>query len=196
MLLKTKVAVTQVSNLHDARYCAGMGVDWVSFPITGERAVSPQDFEEITGWITGPKLLAEADDAEAELAAYQFDGLLTSHVELVQRFTGQVPILFKLNIDEKSPSEIAEALEELNGKAEVIILQSSYPFDEQDQDGLREYCQKYPILLSLPFNPENAEEALKLQPLGLSLKGSQEIKVGFNDFDGLADVIEALEQED
>lgn len=196
MLLQTKVAVTSVSNLHDARYCAGMGVDWVSFPITGAHKVSPEDFAEIIGWITGPQLLAEVDDDNADLTAYQFDGLLTNQADLLDRFAGEIPVLFKISIDEQERGAVERALNEASQKADTIILHSAYPLSEQDTDALRSYCANGKVLLSMPFSPETAQQALKLNPLGIGLRGSQEIKVGLNDFDGLADVLEAIEVED
>ena len=44
--------------MSEARYCAGMGVDFLSFPIT---SVDPKTYQEITGWVAGPKFGVEAD---------------------------------------------------------------------------------------------------------------------------------------
>src|SRR5882762_4050125 len=57
-MLITKVKVGQVTNLSEARYCAGMGVDFLSFPIS---SVDPKTYQEITGWVAGPKFGVEAD---------------------------------------------------------------------------------------------------------------------------------------
>ena len=197
MLLKTKIAVTSVSNLHDARYCAGMGVNWVSFPIVGEQAVSPSDFEEIVGWITGPELLAEViGNSEADLSSYQFDGLFTDQMALFERFSSDVPCFFQIDIDAKNSDEVEALLAQVHANAKAILLKSEKALADQSADWLSALCQKYSIILSFAFSPEEADKALKLSPLGLGLTGSEEQKVGLNDFEGLADVLEALELED
>ena len=62
MALKTLVKVGNISNLSDARYCAGMGVDMLGFRVISgqEHYVSPELFKEIRGWFSGPSVVAEA----------------------------------------------------------------------------------------------------------------------------------------
>ena len=43
-MLKTQVKVSSITNLSDARYCAGMGVDLLGFPI---QEISLEKFTEI-----------------------------------------------------------------------------------------------------------------------------------------------------
>jgi len=57
-MLKTKVKVSKVTNLSEARYCAGMGVDFLSFPVS---SVDPKTYQEITGWVAGPLFGVEID---------------------------------------------------------------------------------------------------------------------------------------
>jgi phosphoribosylanthranilate isomerase len=61
MPLKTIVKVGNISNLSDARYCAGMGVDMLGFRVIDGLPgyIAPQAFQEIRGWISGPKVVAE-----------------------------------------------------------------------------------------------------------------------------------------
>jgi hypothetical protein len=61
MSLKTKVKAGNITNLSDARYCAGMGVDWLSFPA---EKVNPVKFKEITDWVTGPQFVLEVKSLE------------------------------------------------------------------------------------------------------------------------------------
>ena len=56
MSLVTKVKAANITNLSDARYCAGMGVDWIGFPLS---QVNPTVFSEITGWLSGPQWVVE-----------------------------------------------------------------------------------------------------------------------------------------
>ena len=54
-MLKTFVIVGEISNLSDARYCAGMGVDVLGFNINPveETCVAPETLNEISGWVAG-----------------------------------------------------------------------------------------------------------------------------------------------
>src|SRR5690606_105942 len=61
MPLKILVKAGSITNLSDARYCAGMGVDFLGFQvIEGQpNALSAKAFQEIRGWVTGPQIVAE-----------------------------------------------------------------------------------------------------------------------------------------
>src|SRR5688500_2450084 len=61
MPLKTIVKVSHISNLSDARYCAGMGVDMLGFRVIPgiDHYLAPELYQDIRGWISGPKIIAE-----------------------------------------------------------------------------------------------------------------------------------------
>ena len=54
-MLKTKVKVSSIENLSDARYCAGMGVEWLGFPL----AMPVEKLEEIRNWLAGVQIVGE-----------------------------------------------------------------------------------------------------------------------------------------
>ena len=68
MGLKTLVKVGEVSNLSDARYCAGMGVELIGFNLDKSSAnyVSIETFTAITGWIEGVEFVAEFENSSLE----------------------------------------------------------------------------------------------------------------------------------
>ena len=61
MGLMIPVILNSVNNLSDARYAAGMGVDWMGFQVDkeAERYVSPELFKAITSWVAGVQMVAE-----------------------------------------------------------------------------------------------------------------------------------------
>jgi phosphoribosylanthranilate isomerase len=61
MPLKTIVKVSHISNLSDARYCAGMGVDILGFQVIPglDNYIAPEVYQDIRGWISGPRITAE-----------------------------------------------------------------------------------------------------------------------------------------
>ena len=60
MPLKTFVKVGSITNLSDARYCAGMMVDMLGFrSVEGQEGyIKPAQFQEIRGWISGPLVIS------------------------------------------------------------------------------------------------------------------------------------------
>lgn len=61
MALKSIVKVSHLSNLSDARFCSGMGVELLGFAAIpgGEHYMDPAVFQEIRGWLAGPQIIAE-----------------------------------------------------------------------------------------------------------------------------------------
>ena len=61
MPLKTIVKVSHISNLSDARYCAGMGVEILGFQVIPglDNYIAPEVYQDIRGWISGPRISAE-----------------------------------------------------------------------------------------------------------------------------------------
>ena len=181
MPLKTFVKVGSISNLSDARYCAGMGADMLGFnAIEGkDHYLSPKQFQEIRGWVTGPLVVAEVSGLQsaAQLAiiieSYQPDYLEMGLAELP--FLSENPIPFILRIDK----ELAD-VKLLNKPAFVLaptFLSNTI----------------YPLLIEVTSLVE-AEHALQHSTIkGIALRGSAEISPGLKTYDELAEVLELLD---
>ena len=62
---------------------------------------------------------------------------------------------------------------------------------------LQEICQQYEVFLSIDFMPTNIKKILTtIQPLGISVKGGMEEKVGLKSYDELDEVFELLEEDE
>src|SRR5688572_3598128 len=104
MPLKTLVKVGSITNLSDARYCAGMGVEMLGFAtIQGQKNyLSPIKFQEIRGWITGPLIVAEVygiysrEALASILENYKPDLLEFGAAELA--LLAPLPLPFVLNV--------------------------------------------------------------------------------------------------
>jgi phosphoribosylanthranilate isomerase len=81
MSLKTKVKAGNITNLHEARYCAGMGVDWLGFRAD---TVDATTFKDITNWVSGPQFVLELSEATSleSIATYQISLLEISYKQL------------------------------------------------------------------------------------------------------------------
>ena len=101
-MLKTLVKVSSISNLSDARYCAGMGVDLLGFPI---QDITLEKFTEIRNWLAGVQIVGEfsthlADEIRHKVAEYLPDVVeIDTKVNLVAIQDITIPKILRVNID-------------------------------------------------------------------------------------------------
>jgi phosphoribosylanthranilate isomerase len=183
MSLKTFVKAGNITNLSDARYCAGMGVHMLGFrTIEGKQNyVKPAQFQEIRGWITGPLVVAEiygiknANELPAILENYKPD-YLEMGVEELMLFSG-LPLPFILSTGDES------IIRSLLIPPAYIISKIPFPAD-------------VPLLIEIQSKTEIEPLLVDPNVKGLVLSGSSELKPGLKDFEQMADVLELLETED
>lgn len=181
MALKTTVKVGNITNLSDARYCAGMGVNMLGFNVSPgtPNYMKPQLFQEIRGWITGPKVVAEVMGNDVPLDeivnAYAPDFLeisFHSYQNLSEQI--QIPIIVRL-----SPKDIDESI--VNDQRIAYLCLENFPE------------QQYTKPLLVKINSSDSVGDLKLsESIGIALVGSSEVRPGFKEYE-IADILEKLE---
>jgi phosphoribosylanthranilate isomerase len=183
MSLRTFVKVSSISNLSDARYCAGMGVDLLGFcTIEGQDGyINPVRFQEIRGWVTGPKIVAEvyglknATQIESILEDYKPDYLEMGLQEWSVITTSPIPVILSV--------EHAEQLRSLSVSPAYLI-------------GDKSIDTKIPFLIRVN-SPTDIELILQEPNInGIVLKGGAELKPGLKDTEMINDVLELLETDD
>lgn len=207
MKLKILTAVTDINNLSDARYCAGMGVDLLCFNLAAEQqdALSPAALQEITGWLAGIKIAGTFTNQPIE----EINTLVqTCSLDLVQLNTCyllddliniNIPVIQQVSINKDTDAtEVTEILR-LYKPYITYFLITSTDFNNIDETNIKlltELASQFPVLLGFGFSPENILTILeRIQPAGIALKGGHEIKPGLKSFDELADMLEMLEEE-
>ncbi len=205
MALSTIVLVNQINNLSDARYCAGMGVEMLGFNLQEGQPgyVSPEAFKEISGWVSGVKLVGQVQelpipDLEELLLTYKVDMVQLNSLYLVEELDEiPMPIIFRVMIDKDTVEENIQSLLEVYHPHVEYFLIDSEDFTSIDATNLRflkDLSKKYPILLGFGLTKENTKEALdKVSPAGIALKGGEEIRPGYKNFDELEEIFEQLE---
>ena len=184
MLLKTLVKVGRVTNLSDARYCAGMGVNFLGFNVCpGTTAfIEPKLYQDIRGWVTGPKMVAEFYDFKGEIDQiikdYAPDYLEVTTQTYQLAASTQLPCILYLEATE---------LDRVNEypDAEYILI-------DEASAKLMEQLPSRKILVKL--ENKASLESLSLQFDGIALSGGDEIRPGFKNYDELADILEELDQ--
>ncbi len=194
-MLRTTVLVRRVTNLSDARYCAGMGVELLGFPLTGSDALTAAAVNEIGGWVSGIQRVGEFDNSlsaaeiNALISACALDYVLLTEpdVHLAPDELAR-PIIWLLDADQLRTAPANAAFIVLTGLTDLadttlleLLTSPSYP----------------PVLLALTDETSATEAAEVLAALpalaGLALEGGQELRPGIRDFGALADILEALE---
>jgi phosphoribosylanthranilate isomerase len=188
MALKTLVKVGGITNLSDARYCAGMGADFLGFRVTQgfQNSISIKTYQEIRGWVTGPQIVAEiyglSDAAQLreiienfrpdvfELGMKEYESI-GSHLE--------IPFILALKEGDDVPH--------LGVKPAYVLV--------DDGPTVSKFIPQHEVLVSVR-NRDEAERCLKHTGVsGLALEGGQEVRPGLKSYDDLADILELLEQD-
>jgi phosphoribosylanthranilate isomerase len=192
MPLKTLVKVGNISNLSDARYCAGMGVDMLGFKVIEGQAnhLPPKVYQEIRGWISGPKVVAEIygiqdEGVLSEIMTNYAPDYLEMTCEEYKKLKGKLTLPVILHV---SKEEVTKA--DLDTESENI----AYLIIEDESFGTVKECTfPYPILLMVRSNKELDRKLSETSVIGVALNGSAEERPGFKDYSELADILEALE---
>lgn len=157
-----------------------MGVDLLGFcTIEGEKDyIKPTHFQEIRGWVTGPKIVAEvyglkeAAQIDRILESYKPDYLEMGLKELSLITTARVPIIFSV--------DNAEELGSLSFDPAYLIGEN-------------------PINIKIPFlikiDSAAVVESILMDPNinGIVLRGGTELKPGLKDTELINEVLELLE---
>ncbi len=205
------VKVCGITNLEDARYCAGAGADFLGFVQYPEspRYVAPEAARAILAWIHGPApvgvFVDEDADAVNRICAEVGFALAQLHGEEPPEVCAAVerPVIKAVGV---APGDTAEALrrrlEPYRAHVAFFLLDTHHaglrggtgqPFDWRQA---RDLSADFPILLAGGLGADNLDAAVRaVQPAGVDLSSSLEAYPGKKDFDKLGaffDVFNAL----
>ena len=189
MALKTLVKVGSITNLSDARYCAGMGVDFLGFRvIEGQTGAVPvRTFQEIRGWITGPQIVAEIyglttevqltriieetqpDYLEMSMAEYKIIGHLIS-----------LPYILQVEDAEHIPVDFSSRPAYILTGANIHATTSRFIPD-------------FELLVEVTSVNELDAAVSRTGVSGIALYGGAEIRPGLKNYEELSGILEALE---
>lgn len=201
MSLKTFVKISNITNLSDARYCAGMMVDVIGFNVdpTSDKSIGESDYNEITEWVAGVSFAGEFHDASEEviretIKKYPVDYIEIENLDLVEKvgLLGK-PLIVRLNIDSADAlAKLKSTLSYLDELAKIVVIKSkdSSIFDELDAqigyyNGNLKLLKGYSVLTN--------ENLAKLP--GLELEATEEERPGFKDYGQIMDVLESIEED-
>lgn len=175
------VKVGNITHLSDARYCAGMGVDLLGFSVIEgqENYISPKQFQEIRGWISGPGVVAQlygiasADTIAGILENYRPDYLELGVAEL-EKIKSNLPLPFILNYAGLERIRTAQPPAYIQVTAGSTVDPGSVP-----------------VLVSVASKGEVSTLSPGIH--GISLNSGKEIRPGLKAHDELNDILEFLD---
>jgi phosphoribosylanthranilate isomerase len=196
-MLKYPVIVRSITNLSDARYCAGMGVELMSYDFDPESSffIDENKFVGITSWLSGVNVIFELPryinlevnrlETEYKPAFFLFKDFSNSKIELQNAVC-----LYELELDK--PIKFFPPL------GSIVLLSSSKVQDKLNnyQSLLKElvFNYQYQLFPGFGFDKGNLDEVFKTYSIkGFCLRGGSELSPGLKDFDELAEILEALE---
>ena len=206
MALSTFVKISGITNLSDARYCAGMYVDLLGFSLEeeSEKFITPTQYNEITGWVSGLEFVGEFLTYESGKVLDTLENYPTvkwvehDRIEPLVNLEGKgVGLIYKMDLEEVRHIEL-EVAEKLNESGIIFHVTSIHEeLNEEDKKEIKLLSENCRVILGVGITSENVHELIEdLGIFGISLTGGNEIKPGLKDFDELADILEALEMED
>ncbi|MEY3646808.1 MAG: hypothetical protein RL127_1516 [Bacteroidota bacterium] len=196
-MLKTQVKVSSIANLSDARYCAGMGVEWLGFPL---QEITLERFTEIRNWLAGVQIVGEFTKATAEqireaVDTYQPDVIeIDSSVSLIAIHSIDVPKILRVNIDTDNLPAIFAA------SAPYVTHFLLVGNDANSLAGMEAsveiWAAQYSIILGLEIPESDLDEWVEQSSIqGIGLVAGEEDRPGFRDFTDLMTILEKLETE-
>ncbi len=198
-MLKIFVIVGEISNLSDARYCAGMGVDVLGFNVNPveETCVDPETLNEISGWVAGVEYMGDisglaSHQATEILKDYDFSFILSNDLSTLEEISGYKKVL-KIDIDSEGQLQNLEALILGEFDLDYVIIDTLNENYAAILDGMNMSNSKFNMIKAYDLNKDNVQEAGTFGYNGIFLKGTAEIRPGYKDYDELADILEVLE---
>ena len=206
MALKALVKISNVTNLSDARYCAGMGVDMLGFSMDADSPnyIEPKPFAEIRAWVAGVQIVGETtsddpDVIEQLLETYRPDLLQINEAALLPYVsTFGKPLILQVDLARLTLDELDTLFQTGSTGADYILLESKAPLhlDDDLKTLLQRLSARYPVLLGTGIFAANVHSLLADLPVrGIALSGGDEDQPGNKEFGELMDILEAIEEE-
>jgi phosphoribosylanthranilate isomerase len=183
-MLKRKVLVNGISNLSDARYCAGMFVDYLSFELNSSHPdyIAIDKILEIKNWLSGVKIGGRVSEWPEDINENQWQDLALDFM-----------IINKSENKPKAWSLVNELFFEVGQENVDLseyqnILSNTGLFESSEVRHASNFVGPNVTLESLDDLLANENV------IGIALKGNHEIRPGESSYEDLMDVLEALEE--
>ena len=202
MALRTIVKVRNISNLSDARYCAGMGVQYLGFALDSNNKdyVDPDTLKSIKDWVVGPVIVGElsASDLpaiEEAIEHYDIDCIeITNPDILTEAPMINLPVILKIDISSfQNLEQLRNIMDYTKDKVIFFLLDKLTESVIQDED-INKLADHFKIMKGYSIDKDSVRSWIaETDIFGIALKGGTEVKPGFKEYDELANILEEIE---
>lgn len=213
MNLITNLKLSEVDNLSDARFAAGMGARFIGFPFDeeNENYLEIDKAKEIAGWLSGPDIVAEFGAQDLDQMLNIIKTLKIKYVQLnemnhffdVKKLSDRAKIIQNVDLAAfRGAEEISFFIEDCYQSVHYFLFSL---YDEEEMEAflgladnrklLKQMCIDFNVILNFPFDAENLLPTIeKYKPYGVNFYTEGEERPGYKDFNTLIDLTELLEK--
>lgn len=200
MGLLLDVKVNGISSLSEARYAAGMGVKWLGFAFSGEKAQTLEQFQGIMGWLAGVEPIVEVDHLDVKTheilsEAWEVPFIQFKSVDKEVSKAPGVEWIQSVHVDDLSQLETIIA-QNLSPQADCILVDAVSCKNWTDFSSIiSKLSQSYSIIWQLSYDETNVSKLLQSE-FGIqciALNSGVEDRPGWQDLDDIMYILEALE---
>ncbi len=199
MSLKYFVHVSSIYNLSDARYCSGMMVNSLGFDLDekSKNKLSTDNINEISAWVNGVHFVGEFNNSSSSyinsiLNEIDFDYILINIDKSIRDIDFDNKKIIVLIPDPKLiTSKTNDHLNNFFPYSSRIVVDN---MNKNSINKLELINNNYEIITNPLENIDTTKSYLDKFKLGLLLKGSQEIRPGYKDYDLISDYLEAIDE--
>jgi phosphoribosylanthranilate isomerase len=200
MGLLLDVKVNGISSLSEARYAAGMGVKWLGFAFSGEKAQTLEQFQGIMGWLAGVDPIIEVEHLDVatqeilseswEVPFIQFKSV---DKDLIK--APSVEWIHSIQVDDLSQLETLISTQ-ISSQADCVLVDAISCNDWTEYASvIAALSQEKSIIWQFPFDETNVSKLLqsKYGIQCIALNSGVEDRPGWQDLDDIMYILEALE---
>lgn len=204
MALRTLVKASEINNLSDARYCAGMGVEMIGFCLNENdpNFIGVNKLREIINWLSGIKIVGEFKGDNRAFIHQLSNELPLDYIQISDPIAFEElseigkPIILKINFNWTEIERVNNLIKSYKEKASYFLLETSTQLTKEHEVTLKDWIKTNKIILGFGIDKDSLNYIVnELSPAGISIKGENEIKPGLKDFETLSEVLELLEDD-
>ncbi|MBC7382800.1 MAG: hypothetical protein H7296_07360 [Bacteroidia bacterium] len=196
----TKIKLSPITNLADARFAAAAGLDYIGFCFDPNDAnfITPIKAKEIVEWTSGALTVAEFGDQPIN-EIVEITGLLNMDVvQLNNKLPANQlahidrPIIKVFSITEPDYALVENELKQYAPFTYAFLLQGTLEIKEH-HDWFIKLCTQYKIIWAITVDPTHIKQIAEIfKPYAINITPGVEEKTGVKDFEALYDVLEEL----
>lgn len=201
MAFLTKIKLSSVNNLSDARYAAAVGIDYIGFCFdhTHPQYIAPIKAKEMMDWITGSFLVAEFGNQSLESIIDISDVLGFEIIEvdndlLPEQLTQlNKSIIKKIDVTLLSNELLKNVIQAYDGVCDSFHFYASQQLTPEELTNCISFIQDYKIIWGIPLDIHTLSNfVLQHHPYAIHLASGEEERAGIRDFDDLTCILETL----